>query len=200
MVPVVAVGGQRTAAARKALFRLARFQSENRRSNRTAYSQACFWSGTSTTSHGLPARKPRRSARLVSKEWGCKVSSNWEQDPGMRLLGGHTKALDRAMTDLMGSEPALECKAPILQSIPGVSSVATAGLLPTLPEPAELQPEALRILAGLASVTRRSETWQDHSSIQGGRLRVRLLPLMSALTASCRNSQLAAFYECPTSC
>ncbi len=96
------------------------------------------------------------------------------------------------MADLLGSEPALERKVRILQSIPGVSSVTAAGLLATVPELADLQPKALSSLAGLAPVTRQSGTWQGRSFIQGGRWRLRRLLYMPALVASRHNPQLAA--------
>ena len=113
----------------------------------------------------------------------------------LRQIEGQIKALDQALADLLGSDAALQRKARLLQSIPGVSSVSAAGLLATVPELADLPPKALSSLAGLAPVTRQSGTWQGHSFIQGGRFRLRLLLYMPALTASRNNPDLAAFYQ-----
>ena len=113
----------------------------------------------------------------------------------LRQIEGQIKALDQALADLLGSDAALQRKACLLQSIPGVSSVTAAGLLATLPELADLPPKALSSLAGLAPVTRQSGTWQGRSFIQGGRFRVRRLLYMPALSASRCNPDLAAFYQ-----
>ena len=113
----------------------------------------------------------------------------------LRQIERQIKALDRAMADLLGSDAALQRKACILQSIPGLAAVTAAGLLATVPEIADLPPKALGSLAGLAPVTRQSGTWQGRSFIQGGRFRLRRLLYMPALTASRNNPDLAAFYQ-----
>lgn len=126
--------------------------------------------------YGLPLLRKQAKARL-------------------RQIERQIKALDRELAGLLGSEPDLERKAHILESIPGVSSVTAAGLLATLPEMPDLAPKALASLAGLAPVTRQSGAWQGRSFIQGGRFRVRRLLYMPALTASRCNPDLAAFYQ-----
>ena len=113
----------------------------------------------------------------------------------LRQIEGQIKALDRALADQLDSDPTLQRKARILESIPGVSCITAAGLLATLPELADLPPKALASLAGVAPVTRQSGTWQGRSFIQGGRFRARRLLYMPALAASRHNPDLAAFYE-----
>ena len=113
----------------------------------------------------------------------------------LRQIERQIKAIDRELADQLGSDPDLERKARILESIPGVSSVTAAALLATVPEMADLAPRALASLAGLAPVTRQSGTWQGRSFIQGGRFRARRLLYMPALTASRCNPDLAAFYQ-----
>ena len=81
----------------------------------------------------------------------------------LRQIERQIKAIDRELAGLLGSDPDLERKARILESIPGVSSVTAAGLLATLPEMTDLQPRALSSLAGLAPVTRQSGAWQGRS-------------------------------------
>ena len=61
----------------------------------------------------------------------------------LRQIEGQIKALDRAVDELLDSDAALERKAHLLQSIPGVSTVTAAGLLTTLPELADLPPLSL---------------------------------------------------------
>ena len=74
----------------------------------------------------------------------------------LRQIERQIQAIDRELAGLLGSDPDLERKARILESIPGVSSVTAAGLLATLLEMAGLQPRALSSLAGVWRPSRAS--------------------------------------------
>lgn len=113
----------------------------------------------------------------------------------VRQIEGQLKALDKALAEVLEGDAALQRKARLLQTIPGVSAVTAAGLLATVPELADLPPKALSSLAGLAPVTRQSGTWQGRSFIQGGRFRLRRLLYMPALAAVRCNPDLSAFYD-----
>ena len=105
-------------------------------------------------------------ARRFAQASGCRAKTD-QVDAAMmpvqrqakyhlRQIERQIQAIDRELAGLLGSDPDLERKARILESIPGVSSVTAAGLLATLLEMADLQPRALSSLAGVWRPSRAS--------------------------------------------
>ena len=103
--------------------------------------------------------------------------------------------IDAEIRQRLGEEKALERRAEILTSIPGISDITAAGLIVHMPELGTLTGARAASLAGLAPVTRESGYWKGRSFIQGGRHRVRQLLYMPALVAARHNPDLKRKYE-----
>ena len=105
------------------------------------------------------------------------------------------KLIDAEIRRRLGEEKALERRAEILTSIPGISDITAAGLIVLMPELGRLTGARAASLAGLAPITRESGHWKGRSFIQGGRHRVRRLLYMPALVAVQHNPDLKRKYE-----
>ena len=101
----------------------------------------------------------------------------------LRQIEGQLKRVDAEIRKLLRSDEALERKAEILTSIPGISDITAAGLIVHMPELGTMTGPRAASLAGLAPVTRESGTWKGRSFIQGGMGRVRRMLYMPALAA-----------------
>ena len=105
------------------------------------------------------------------------------------------KVIDAEIRRRLDEEQALERRAEILTSIPGISDITAAGLIVLMPELGTLTGARAASLAGLAPITRESGHWKGRSFIQGGRHRVRRLLFMPALVAVQHNPDLKRKYE-----
>jgi len=83
----------------------------------------------------------------------------------------------------------------LLQSMPAVGPVVSAGLLAQLPELGQLAPGKIAALVGVAPFDDQSGGRSGARHIRGGRTQLRNLLYMAALVASRRNPVLRAFYE-----
>ena len=101
----------------------------------------------------------------------------------LRQIDRQLKLIDGEIRQRIQEEKALERRAEILTSIPGVSNVTAAGLIVHIPELGTLTGARAASLAGLAPVTRESGYWKGRSFIQGSRRCVRRLLYMPALVA-----------------
>ena len=87
----------------------------------------------------------------------------------LKQIERQLKRIDAEVRKRLQAEEALERRAEILTSIPGISDVTAAGLLVHMPELGTLTGARAASLAGLAPVTRESGSWKGRSFIQGGR-------------------------------
>jgi len=83
----------------------------------------------------------------------------------------------------------------IVQSIPGLGSVASAAILTYLPEIGTLDRRQVGSLAGVVPYNRDSGQWKGKSFISGGRKPLRDALYMPALVAMRYNPDLKAKYE-----
>ena len=113
----------------------------------------------------------------------------------LRQIERQLKLIDAEIRQRVEEEKALERRAEILTSIPGISDITAAGLIVHLPELGTLTGARAASLAGLAPVTWESGHWKGRSFIQGGRRRVRQLLYMPALAAVQYNPDLGRKYE-----
>ncbi len=113
----------------------------------------------------------------------------------LRQIEEQLEIIDAEIRQRLEEEKALERRAEILTSIPGISDVTAAGLIVHLPELGTLTGARAASLAGLAPVTRESGYWKGRSFIQGGRHRVRRLLYMPAMVAVRHNPDLKRKYE-----
>ena len=135
---------------------------------------------TATTNRGKNLRTP--VGKRVTKQ-------------RLRQIERQLKVIDAEIRRRLGEEKALERRAEILTSIPGISDITAAGLIVHIPELGTLTGPRAASLAGLAPVTRESGHWRGRSFIQGGRHRVRRLLYMPAVVAVQHNPALKRKYE-----
>ena len=113
----------------------------------------------------------------------------------LKQIERQLKRIDAEIRKRLQAEEALERRAEILTSIPGISDVTAAGLIVHMPELGTLTGARAASLAGLAPVTRESGSWKGRSFIQGGRHHVRRLLYMRAVVAIRCNPNLKRTYE-----
>ena len=87
----------------------------------------------------------------------------------LKQIERQLKRIDAEIQKRLQAEEALERRAEILTSIPGISDVTAAGLIVHMPELGTLTGARAASLAGLAPVTRESGSWKGRIFIQGGR-------------------------------
>ena len=139
------------------------------------------WSGTGSPSPTAARTCAPPSAKQLNKQ-------------RLKQLERQLKRIDAEIRKRLKAEEALERQSEILTSIPGISDVTAAGLIVHIPELGTLTGSRAASLAGLAPVTRESDSWKGRSFIQGGRHQVRRLLYMPALTAIRCNPDLERKY------
>lgn len=113
----------------------------------------------------------------------------------LRWLEDEVKRTDKEIETLIGSDSALQGKAAILESVPGVGPVLTATLLSSLPELGRLNRKEIAALVGVAPLNWDSGKLRGKRAIWGGRAHVRTVLYMAALVASRRNPAIRALYS-----
>ena len=114
----------------------------------------------------------------------------------------HLQALDRRVTALnaaleaaLAADPALQRRAEILRSIPGLGPANAASLVAAMPELGRLDRRAAAALLGVAPWANDSGQHQGKRRVRGGRRAPRTLLYMAAVTAIRWNAPLRAFYQ-----
>lgn len=113
----------------------------------------------------------------------------------LRWLEDEVKRTDKETESLIDSDPALQEKAAILQSVPGVGPVLTVTLLSSLPELGKLNRKEIAALVGVAPLNWDSGKLRGKRAIWGGRAHVRTVLYMAALVASRRNPDIRTLYS-----
>lgn len=103
--------------------------------------------------------------------------------------------LDREIDTLIEADNTTARRREIVQSIPGLGSVASAAILTYLPEIGTLDRRQVGSLAGVVPYNRDSGQWKGKSFISGGRKPLRDALYMPALVAMRYNPDLRAKYE-----
>lgn len=103
--------------------------------------------------------------------------------------------LDREIDALIKADKISARRREIVQSIPGLGSVASAAILTYLPEIGTLDRRQVGSLAGVVPYNRDSGQWKGKSFISGGRKPLRDALYMPALVAMRYNPNLKAKYE-----
>ena len=103
--------------------------------------------------------------------------------------------LDREIDALIQADRTTARRREIVQSIPGLGSVASAAILTYLPEIGTLDRRQVGSLAGVVPYNSDSGQWKGKSFISGGRKPLRDALYMPALVAMRYNPDLKAKYE-----
>lgn len=112
-----------------------------------------------------------------------------------RAIEQSIETLEAEIADLLARHRALERKAALLRSVPGVGLLTAATLIAELPELGTLSRQAVAALAGLAPFNRDSGTLRGKRSIRGGRAEVRAALYMATLAAVRYNPMLREDYQ-----
>jgi len=101
--------------------------------------------------------------------------------------------LDNRLAELVAADPALAQRYRVLISMPGVGPVLAFTLIALLPELGRMSRKQIAALVGLAPYDFDSGALKGHRSIYGGRMPVRNILYMAALSASRYNPALKTF-------
>ena len=99
------------------------------------------------------------------------------------------------IANLIDEDDAMRGQSERLQQLKGVGKVASSTLLAEMPELGKLSKKEAAALAGVAPYNRDSGVLRGQRMIRGGRIRVRRVLYMSAISASRFNPILSAFYK-----
>ena len=104
--------------------------------------------------------------------------------------------LEAAMAAQVKATPQFAELAEIIESVPGLAEITSAGLIAAMPELGQVSNEAAAALLGVAPYDDDSNRRQGERHIQGGRRKIRNLFYMACLGAATRhNPVLKAFYR-----
>src|SRR6202030_54264 len=103
--------------------------------------------------------------------------------------------LDRRMAQIVASNANLTRRYELLTSMQGVGPTLAFTLVALLPELGQMSRKQIAALVGLAPYDFDSGKLKGHRSIYGGRMQVRNILYMAALSASRYNPALKAFHD-----
>jgi transposase len=103
--------------------------------------------------------------------------------------------LDKRIRENIESDDGLRRTDEIVQSFKGIGPGTSATLLSQLPELGKLNRQQIAALAGLAPWTAQSGPWIGQPRIWGGRMEVRNMLYMAALSAIRYNPVISKFYQ-----
>ena len=103
--------------------------------------------------------------------------------------------LDKRMAEVIAAEPALAQRYRLLISMPGVGPVLAFTLIALLPELGQMSRKQIAALVGLAPYDFDSGKLRGHRRIYGGRMPVRNVLYMAALSACRYNPALKTFHR-----
>jgi transposase len=108
-------------------------------------------------------------------------------------LEADIRLLDKRLAEMVAANVALAQRYELLTSMPGVGPVLAFTLIALLPELGKMSRKQIAALVGLAPYDFDSGKLRGHRSIYGGRMPIRNVLYMAALSASRHNPALKAF-------
>jgi transposase len=114
----------------------------------------------------------------------------------LKQIAGEVAKLEVAIAAMIKATPHLAELAEIIESVPGLGKVSSAGLIAAMPELGQVSNEAAAALLGVAPYDDDSGQRRGDRHIKGGRRKVRNLFYMACLGAATRhNPVIKAFYD-----
>jgi transposase len=110
-------------------------------------------------------------------------------------LEADIRLLDKRLAEMVAANVALAQRYELLTSMPGVGPVLAFTLIALLPELGKMSRKQIAALVGLAPYDFDSGKLKGHRSIYGGRMSVRNVLYMAALSASRYSPALKAFHN-----
>jgi transposase len=103
--------------------------------------------------------------------------------------------LDEEIATIIDDTPALQQRAAILRSAPGIGPATTGSLIAELPELGRLNRQQIAKLVGVAPINRDSGMMRGRRTTTAGRTAVRNALYMATLVATRRNPTISACYQ-----
>ena len=113
----------------------------------------------------------------------------------IKLLQKELEKINRSLKESIQDDEEYARKDALLQTIKGVGSVVSAGVIADLPELGSLSAREISALVGVAPLNRDSGALRGKRGIWGGRASVRRILYMAALVATRHNTKIKAFYN-----
>jgi transposase len=114
----------------------------------------------------------------------------------LKKIAAELATLEAAMVAMVKATPRFAELAEIIESVPGLAEVTSAGLIAAMPELGQVSNKAAASLLGVAPYDDDSGKRRGERHIKGGRRKVRNLFYMACLGASTlHNPMLKAFYR-----
>jgi transposase len=114
----------------------------------------------------------------------------------LKTVTAELAKLKAAIIALVKATPDFAKLADIIESVPGLSRITSAGLIAAMPELGQVSDEAIAALLGVAPYDDDSGKRRGERHIKGGRRRIRNLFYMSCMgAATLHNPPLKAFYD-----
>jgi transposase len=114
----------------------------------------------------------------------------------LKTIALEVARLEAAIAAQIKATPALEQLAEIIESVPGIGRITSAGLIAAMPELGQVNNKVAAALLGAAPYDDDSGRRQGERHIKGGRRKIRNLFYMACLGAATRhNPVLKAFYR-----
>jgi len=113
----------------------------------------------------------------------------------LRWLEEEVKRIEKELQELIESDPEMQAKAVILQSVPGIGPVLAVTFLSGLPELGLLNRKQIAALVGVAPFNWDSGKLRGKRAIWGGRAHIRRTLYMAALVATRCNSVIRLLYQ-----
>ena len=111
------------------------------------------------------------------------------------FLDKEIERIEKAIKALIKTDPTLTEKVDRLSGIKGIGDITALTLIADLPELGELTNKEISALVGVAPFCRDSGTQKGKRTTWGGRIQVRSILYMAALSAVQYNPPLKAFYN-----
>ena len=114
----------------------------------------------------------------------------------LKAIALEVAKLEAAIAALIKASPHFAETAEIIESVPGLGKITSAGLIAAMPELGQVSNQAISALLGVAPYDDDSGKRQGERQIKGGRRKVRNLFYMACIGAATRhNPVLKAFYH-----
>jgi len=133
-------------------------------------------------------RESNRLGRLDEPETATMI------EQAIALYNRQLDTINRRIEEIIRKNSALQKRAAILQSAPGIGPVTTAALITELPELGRLNRQQIAKLIGVAPFNRDSGQMRGRRTTGGGRSRMRKNLYMATLVATQYNPTIRAFY------
>jgi transposase len=134
----------------------------------------------------------QRLARLEAQRAGRRVRG--DVTAHIVWLTRRIEGLDDELGTVIERSPLWHAQAALYQSVRGVGPIVARTLIAQLPELGRVSGKAVAALVGVAPFTRESGVWKGRGRIAGGRIEVRRVLYLAAMSGVRSNPVLRTFY------